>query len=195
MFIVFEGVDGCGKTTQLEYLRQKLIENGKEVFVTYEPSDSIPGLICRGIIKNKISAQNETEALLFAADRYEHITAEILPQLQNGKCVLCDRFYLSNFAYQSHKTDMNTLLQYNMKSMKLIRPDITLFLDVSPLECKKRRNAGRTVTDRHDERTETVYRQYMAAIEFLKENVLILDGMGSCEEVAERIWSAVSGLL
>jgi len=198
-FVVFEGLDGCGKSTQLENLRKRLSTlckpaGQRKVYATREPSDSVPGLICRGVSKQTINVQHETEALLFAADRYEHIVSEILPQIRAGNHVLCDRFYLSNFAYQSIETDINTILQYNLASMELITPDVTVFIDVPPEECERRRAAERATEEKYENvaRAKLIREQYIASIEFLKDRnkeVLFINGLGDPEQVFEDLWS------
>ena len=200
-FIVFEGLDGCGKSTQLENLRRRLATlcrpaGTRKAFATREPSDSVPGLICRGISKKIIQVRHETETLLFAADRYEHAVSEILPQLQAGNHVLCDRFFLSNFAYQSAETDFHALLQYNQAAMRLAKPDLTVFIDVTPEECERRRSAERATEEKYEnvERARLIREQYMRAIDFLhmRENVLFADGGGDPEQIFEDLWIELS---
>lgn len=197
-FVVFEGLDGCGKSTQLENLRKRLNTlcrpaGTRKVFLTREPSDSVPGLICRGISKKTIFVQHETEALLFAADRYEHVVSEIIPQIKAGNHVLCDRFYLSNFAYQSPETSIETLLQYNVAAMDLIKPDITVYIDVSPEECERRRAVERATEEKYEniEQAQIVRDNYIKAIEILKErghDILIINGVGDHEQIFEDLW-------
>jgi len=201
-FIVFEGLDGCGKSTQVELLRRRIATlcrpaGKRKVFATREPSDSVPGLICRGISKNIIHVRHETETLLFAADRYEHVVSEILPQLRAGNHVLCDRFYLSNFAYQSSETDFGVLLHYNQAAMKLAAPDLTVFIDVSPEECERRRSAERAAEEKYEnvERAKVYRAQYIRAIEFLQSKmnaVLFVDGAGDQEQIFEDLWIELS---
>jgi len=201
-FIVFEGLDGCGKSTQLDLLRKRLSTlcrpaGTRKVFLTREPSDSVPGLICRGISKNTIFVQHETESLLFAADRFEHIVSEIIPQLDAGNHVLCDRFYLSNYAYQSPDTKIETLHQYNLASMELIKPDITIFIDVTPEECERRRAIERATEEKYEnvERARLVRDNYLKAINYLKDidnKVLIINGMGDQEQIFEDLWIELS---
>ena len=201
-FIVFEGLDGCGKSTQLEYLRERLYTlcrsaGTRKVFATCEPSDSVPGLVCRGVIKKTLTVHHETEALLFAADRYEHITNVVLPQLRDGNHVLCDRFFLSNFAYQSAETDMNTILQYNLASVNLLVPDVTIFIDVSPEECERRRLAARVTEDKHEklERAKIIREGYFKAMELLKgyqKELLIIDGAKDANQTFEALWNELT---
>lgn len=196
-FIVFEGLDGCGKSTQLENLRKRLSTlckpaNQRKVFVTREPSDSVPGLICRGIGKRSVLVQPETEALLYAADRYEHIKMEIQPQLEAGNHVLCDRYYFSNFAYQSTDSDIQDLLAYNKTAMSLLRADVTIFIDVSPEECERRRATERATEEKYEnlELARVTKEHYFSSFELLKEqeNILIVDGVGDPDQIFEDLW-------
>lgn len=201
-FIVFEGLDGCGKSTQLEALRKRMSTlcrpaGTRKVFATREPSDSVPGLICRGISKKTIFVQHETEALLFAADRYEHVASEVLPQLRAGNHVLCDRFVMSNFAYQADDTPMETIFQYNRAALELVVPDVTVFIDVTPEECERRRAAERATEEKYEnvEHARAIRERYMKTMEFLKDYskaVLIVDGMGDPEQTFEELWIELS---
>ena len=201
-FIVFEGLDGCGKSTQLENLRKRLSTlcrpaGKRKVYATREPSDSVPGLICRGISKKTIFVQHETEALLFAADRYEHIKSEILPQLNAGNHVLCDRYFLSNFDYKSLNNDVNTILQYNLASMNMLIPDLTVCFDVTPEDCERRRAAERATEEKYEnvERAKEIRERYMQAIDFLKDwnkEILLINGMGDSEQIFEDLWIELS---
>jgi len=199
-FIVFEGLDGSGKSTQLESLRKQLralcAPAGKrKVFVTREPSDSVPGSICRGIGKRSVLVQPETEALLYAADRYEHVKMEILPPLLAGNYVICDRYYFSNYAYQSTDSNLTDLLAYNKAAMDLLRADATIFIDVSPEECEKRRAIERATEEKYEnvEFARMVKEQYFKAFELLKaqENILIVDGTGSPGEIFDDLWAVL----
>ena len=203
-FIVFEGLDGCGKTTQLEFLRDRLATmcrpaRKRKVFTTREPSDSVPGLICRGISKKTIFVQRETEALLFAADRCEHVQNEILPQLSSGNHVLCDRYYFSNFAYQSPETPIETLLSYTTAAMRLLKADITIFIDVPPEECERRRAAERATEEKWDnvERAKIIREQYFIAFERLQESetVLVVNGVGDPKDIFESYWVKLNRML
>ena len=94
-FIVFEGLDGSGKTTQLERLGARLTEKlgTNAVYCTREPGDSAPGILCQQFSQKKLALAPETVALLYAADRVEHIAKDLLPRLEAGQTVLCDRYY------------------------------------------------------------------------------------------------------
>lgn len=193
-FIVFEGLDGCGKTTQLQLLQERMstICKKRKCFETREPSDSVPGLICRGVSKESIFVESETEALLYAADRNEHIVKEILPQLNKGNHVLCDRYYFSNFAYQTLSCDIDNLLAYNKTAMDLLKADVTIFIDVSPEECEKRRSLKRATKELYEkvEQARIIRANYLDAFERLKETekIIVINGEGNTNQIFETIW-------
>ncbi len=136
MFIVFEGLDGSGKSTQIKLLAEDFAARGERCLVTREPSDSNPaGLLARQAINGGCKLENETLALLFAADRYEHAFNEIMPALSKGGHVICDRYYYSNLAYQGN---FERVSSYNNEVMRLAKPDIVFFIDVPPRECIRR---------------------------------------------------------
>lgn len=192
-FIVFEGLDGCGKTSQLTHLVQKLSDlcATRHIIETREPGDSLPGMLCRGVSKRTVVIEQETEALLYAADRYEHIVKEVLPHLERGDHVICDRYYFSNFAYQTLTCDLEHLLGYNRRPMELCKPDVTLFIDVSPEECERRRGKNRASEELYEkvEKARVIRENYFAAFDRLKdtERVEVIDGHGTFEETAEKI--------
>jgi len=140
-FIVFEGIDGSGKSTQFRMLSENL-ENAKyEVVRTKEPTPQRPiGKLIREILyENKNNVPEESLALLFAADRIDHINSIIKPALEEGSIVLSDRYVYSSFAYQSKgmqkEIDLTWLSSINRYA---IDPDIVVFLDITPEEGLKR---------------------------------------------------------
>ena len=132
MFIVLEGIDGSGTTTQAANLAQELARRGLDVLQTAEPSTGSIGKEAR----ERLSANRaqsflaaETLALLFAADRLAHIGEVIQPALQAGKIVICDRYLLSSWAYQSLHCDLDWVKTLNAHAPW---PDLTFFLDLDP---------------------------------------------------------------
>lgn len=127
--IVFEGIDGTGKSTQIELLGEYLMENGHEVVVTREPTDGPYGQKIRQLYMNRDLASKTEELELFLADRREHVNTLLLPALQAGKIVLCDRYYLSTAAYQgANGFDPIEILRLNDFAPE---PDIAFIFEVS----------------------------------------------------------------
>lgn len=193
-FIVFEGIDGSGKTTQLELLRRKLalMSAKRRCYQTREPSDGIVGLLARGAVGGSIALDPKTLALLFAADRLEHVTKTVLPKLDQGFNVLCDRYYFSNYAYQGADVDIDRLIELNRFSSDLLRPDVTIFLDTPPEECI-RRITERDIDPDIFENIETlveVRRRYLDSFEKLAsdEKILIVEPFGDADATAGYIW-------
>ena len=148
-FIVLEGIDGCGKTTQLNKLaewlpRSGLINNNNSLITTREPGGTILGREIRDIIlnNNKLNSPSIlTELLLYAADRAEHISKIILPGLKNGDWIISDRFSGSTLAYQGYGREINIDIIKNLENIvcQNIKPDLTFFLEISPEESILRR--------------------------------------------------------
>ena len=141
MLIVLEGVDGAGKGTQLALLRDALIARGRRVHVTAEPSTLPIGLLLRKYLRRELTEAVPGPAgmaLLFAADRMQHVEHEILPHLAEGAVVLCDRYVASSIAYQAATiTEDGAQRDARMKWIAEINarartPDLTLVLDLDP---------------------------------------------------------------
>jgi len=195
-FIVFEGLDHSGKTTQAKIFAGWLNASGVPAVCTFEPTDdSVPGRAARDVIRKKISLHAEAAALLFVADRFEHVMNFILPNLERGVTVVSDRFYLSNVAYQGLGVDTDVLLALNeMIIAKKIRPDATIFLDVPPEECLERIRRDSPQKDLFDEldTLAAVRENYLAAFGRVSEKIIILDAAGlDVEAAAEKIFSGL----
>lgn len=194
-FIVFEGLDGCGKTTQMFYLRKKLLEAGVRCKEEREPSDGIIGLITRGAVRKKMVFGTETMAHLFAADRYEHVINDILPELERGISVLCDRYVYSSLAFQGLSMDMDKLLMYNKAALETLMPDLTLFIDVPAAVCARRISNERTHLELFEgDETLKIRESFLRAFELFPANVKIIDGDNSEEAVFTQVWDAVAPL-
>ena len=148
-FIVFEGIDGCGKTTQIKAIcnwlpKSNLVSNNSLIVKTREPGGSILGEKLRELILSNDkdnSPSSLTELLLYAADRAEHITKKISPALKKGDWVLSDRFSGSTLAYQGYgrNIDKEIIKQLEIIACQGEKPDITFLLDISPEESIARR--------------------------------------------------------
>ena len=132
LFIVFEGQDGAGKTTQIEALRDHLAACGREVVLTREPGGTLVAEKIRKILLDRENAGMDAacEAYLYAAARAEHVHRVIAPALARGAVVLCDRFLLSSIAYQGYgrRLGAETIVKLNELAMGDVKPDCTFYL-------------------------------------------------------------------
>lgn len=194
-FIVLEGLDGSGKTTQMKLLAELMEAQGIKAVTTFEPTDGPVGLLIRQALHKEIALPQETIAMLFAADRYQHVTGQLLELLGEGCCVICDRYYFSNFVYQADETPVERLIMLNQPSMELLRPDVTLFLDVPPEECVRRINEGREMQELYDslEKLTKVREDYLAVFRRLEEqeNIKIVPARDQMNTTTQAIWEAV----
>lgn len=201
LFIAIEGTDGSGKSTQARLLAQRLTENGHRVYSTFEPTNGTIGRLLRSILKGEEKADQRAIAALFLADRLDHITHEadgLLKKLEEGYTVICDRYYFSSYAYHSLYVDMDWVIDCNRICTSMLRPDITLFLDVPVDVCMQRIAAGRQSTELYEtaEILTQVRANYLRAMEKLTatEVTATIDGTGAMQEISGRIWEAISEL-
>lgn len=195
-FIVLEGLDGAGTTTQGALLAARLIEHDIPVELTKEPTDGVIGKIARAFTDGDLHLEPETVALTFAADRIEH-TVEIRALLDAGTWVVSDRYVASSLAYQtSQGLPFEWVRTLNSRAME---PDATVFVDTSVEACVARLDArGEFNTGPFDkasalEKARDLYRQAFASDVPLGRLVEV-DGDATREEVADRIWGALADL-
>ncbi len=199
LFIAFEGIDGSGKSTQVKLLTEKLEEAGVKVYTTCEPTDSPIGKIIRDIFTHKIEADHRTIAGLFVADRLDHLlnkTNGILKKLEEGYTVITDRYYFSSYAYQSTHMDLDWVIKANSLSADLLRPDLNIYIDISPEISIERLNKGRSTIELYEtlENLQNVRDKYFEVMDLLKneEKVLITNGNSSPEIISNEIWSKIA---
>jgi dTMP kinase len=199
LFIAFEGIDGSGKSTQVKLLTQKLEAAGLKVYTTCEPTDSPIGKIIRDIFSHKIEADHRTIAGLFVADRLDHLlnkTNGILKNLEEGYTVITDRYYFSSYAYQSIHVDQDWVIKANSLSAELRRPDLNIYIDISPELSIDRLNKGRESIELYEtlENLQNVRDKYFEIMELLKaeEKVLIVDGNREPETISDEIWDNIA---
>lgn len=195
-FIVIEGIDGAGKTTQIELLAERLRTEGRTVHVTAEPTASVSGGLLRdalGGISNRTACEM---AALFVLDRIFHNVNPngINAMLEKGIDVICDRYYYSSLAYQGSQTDFEWVKNMNLGCPEIRIPDLCIFLDLAPEESLKRISKGRTTTELYEklDTLESVRKRFFEVFEILKDidNVKVIDTTGdSIEEVAEKIFA------
>lgn len=206
-FMVFEGIDGSGVTTQSELLRNWLQKRGYEVFFTKEPTDGPAGAMVRLCLAKRLAARPETTlsepldaatlSLLFAADRMDHLHNDILPRLRSGVVIISDRYYLSSYAYQSLEVDLDWVKQINSKCLK---PDLTLLIDVPAEICKKRMERQRWHVELYEdvEKLERVRKNYLMVARDLVvegEKIEVLDGNQPMNTVHLQVLKAVRKVL
>ncbi len=202
-FIAFEGVDGSGLTTQAELLRAWFKKEQKECRVTKEPSELLIGGLIREVLakrRTSLVERGDLEywlALLFAADRQDHLANVILPALGKGIHVITDRYYLSSFAYQGLEVDLQSLRVINARCPA---PDLTVFLDVPVEICKKRIERERWHTDLYEEaeKLQMVREKFFDTIERLSlegERIEIVNGNDSPQAVHRSVLGAVRKLV
>ena len=198
LFITLEGSDGCGKSTQIGLLQEWLTRRGFEVMLTREPGGCPISERIREIILSLDSKgmSAECEALLYAASRAEHVRQVILPALECGKIVICDRFLDSSIAYQAYGRELGEgfIRQINETAVKGSVPGLTLLLQVDRAE-SRRRMAGGAPLDRLEIEKEDFFARVQVGYEALAqaepERIRRIDASRRIEEVFEEIKSAV----
>lgn len=198
-FIVFEGIDGSGKSTQIRFLTERLAQSGVVYETTAEPSDGPIGVMIRQILTGERKMDNKVIAALFAADRLDHILNEengLLSKIESGTTIICDRYYLSSYAYNGVDMPMEWVISANSQSSKLLKPTVNIFIDLDPDTALERiaKNRQRTELFEKKSRLEKVRDNYFDIFTKLKdENVIIIDGKQEPEVMAEEIWQKVKG--
>lgn len=213
-FIVLEGIDGAGTTTQLVMLRDWMAEQGSETHATFEPSAGPIGSYIRTILRGEDTAPpHDALALLFAADRLDHIAREVEPVLARGEHVLSDRYVGSSLAYQGSQSGYEWVEQLNARAMT---PDLVLFLRIDPEIALARiteRDGARRELFEHRELLEriaagydTIYhepsgaraREHSALEHSALEHsapVVVIDATQSIEAVFDECCAAIEPLL
>lgn len=187
IFIVFEGLDGSGQSTQVEKLESFLREKGFFALKTKEPTpDSKAGKLIEKVLNEKKKISKFELQKLFVQDRKEHLENFILPNLKKERIVISDRYFFSTFAYGfASGLKVSDLIDMNKK---FILPDYVFFLDVSPKTCLKRirkRNKNKTLFEKEKE-LKKAYKGYKKSFQFFK-NIYFINGEKSVEEVFEEI--------
>lgn len=207
LFIVFEGIDGAGTTTQCRLLAERLqtARPGREVAITAEPTSRPVGRLIRDVLGGGLTGRVTPQgpepfdrralALLFAADRLDHMAWEVEPGLAAGRVLLSDRFVLSSLAYQGVDAPRDWVAEINRYAP---RPDLTFYLDVPPAVALDRIRSSRQDRDIFEtpEFLEQVSSAYREALDIYgSEGVYVLDGTLSQEEVSQRVWARVDPLV
>lgn len=199
LFITFEGPDGSGKTTITRHVAQKLEEKGVDVELTREPGGIEISEKIREIILdvNNTTMDDRTEALLYAAGRRQHLVERVLPALEAGKVVVCDRFVDSSIAYQGYGRGIGAEAVYSINhfAIESHMPDVTFFLDIDPIKGMER-VGKRAPEDRlelaGDAFHQKVYEGYKKIIERDTGRIVVINAEQSIDVITLEILEILS---
>lgn len=187
-FIVIEGIDGAGTTTQARLLSGWMASRGRRCLLTSEPSRGPVGILLRQILSGSVpTPDNDAIALLFAADRIDHLEREVLPALKSGSDVVSDRYYHSSFTYQSLQGDLEWIRELNSRARA---PDVTYILGLPADLAARRRRSQRTSEELYEkdatqQKLEEAYRRLPAWMQ--DELIVLVDGGQDIQAVHEAI--------
>src|SRR3954470_6527968 len=205
LFVVMEGIDGCGSTTHAKLLAKAIRSRGPEVVLTCEPSTGPIGSLIRQVLQRRLFVPDatgprnfdwSTMALLFAADRMDHLDSTVAPALRTGAVVISDRYDLSSLAYQSvtAHTGADPIPWIRQLNAQALRPDLTIVIDVPAEVAEERRRARGGVEEMFEARElqarlATVYARAEELVP--NDRVLHVSGTGEVQEVASRVFEAL----
>lgn len=198
-FLVLDGVDGCGKSTQASRLVARLQAQGRVVRHLREPGSTAVGEALRALLLDTaVDLHPEVEVLLFAAARRQLLAEQVAPALAGGEVVVCERYNSSTYAYQAVAggLDEEAVLDLLRAWVSPVRPALVVVLDVDPREAAARRSGERQ--DRIEakglgfqERAAEGYRRFVDC----HDHAVLVDGTGEADEVAARVWEEVARVL
>ena len=202
-FITFEGPDGSGKTTVSKAVSERLQEMGYPVRYTREPGGSAIAESIRDIILDPKNTAMDArcEALLYAASRRQHLVEIILPCMEAGTHVICDRFVDSSVAYQGYAREIGAeeVLSINRFAIDNVMPEKTIFLNLSAEEGLKRIETGHRTADRLDQESiafhQAVYDGYQKVLESDPERMIVIDASRPLDEVVSEVLDRIREIL
>jgi len=201
-FITFEGGEGSGKTTLIEMLTNELNQLGYNILKTREPGGSKIAEEIRNVILNvdNVDMDYKTEALLLAASRRQHLTEVIIPALNAGKIVICDRYVDSSLAYQGYARGLGIKEVYEINNYAIegILPELTIYIDIDPI-IGLNRIKGRDKVDRLDLEEISFHTKvkegYLELAKMFKERFKVINGNRTPEEIYEDIKKEILKIL
>ncbi|KJL02719.1 MULTISPECIES: dTMP kinase [Priestia] len=203
-FITFEGPEGAGKTTIIHMVQQKLIQDGYTIVLTREPGGIRIAEQIREIILNPSNTEMDarTEALLYAAARRQHLVEKVIPELNKGNIVLCDRFIDSSLAYQGNARGIGVedIFAINQFAIEQTMPQATLYFDIDPEVGLERINKGRKdEINRLDlESLDFHYKVrdgYLSLLSEFPERIRRIDANQSVEKVCAEAYKQIQSIL
>jgi len=192
MFISFEGIDGCGKGTQISYLEKYLDSIGKTYIVVREPGGTEIGETIREVLlHSKFAITGKAELLLFLASRAQLVHEKILPALKEGKVVIADRFIDSSVAYQGagRKIGVEEVKKLNSFATENIKPDITFYIDIPVSTFYQRKPFADRIECEGTAFLETVRQAYLKMAHEEPNRIVVIDGSKNTEDVWKNILS------
>jgi len=197
LFIVIDGIDGSGKSAQAKLLASWLEEKGYSVLLTREPSQSVHGQKVKSLVRAKENLLNTKEWInLFTLDRQEHLANEIIPALEDGQIVICERYYYSTLACQ-----LDDVKEWRDYAKGFLQPDLTIILDLSPASAFNRiadryskEGKEQTVFEKKDI-IEKTKQKFLLINRHINDNIKIIEGSGTKEEIFEKIRKEVIKVL
>jgi dTMP kinase len=199
IFIVFEGIDGAGKTTQVDLLAQNLASLGREVSLSAEPTTLATGKAIRRALSGEEKKSECEMAAMFVLDRIAHnINSEtgIRALTERGTDVISDRYYYSSLAYQGTATDYEWVKAMNINSPEIRRPDLCIYLDLLPEESLERISRGRESFEIYEnlEKLTAVRAKFLSVVEDLRrdgESIYVVNAARAAEDIAKEIFEIV----
>ena len=200
-FIVLEGIDGAGKTTQAALLQAHLEAKGRKVFRTAEPTPFPSGLALREALGGKVKKSECEMATMFVLDRIAHNihpTEGLRAKLDAGIDVLCDRYYYSTLAYQGQSTDYAWVKAMNLACPEIRKPDLCIYLDLTPEQSLSRIRAGRDSVEiyENEETLRRVRNAFLSVLDDLSatDRIAKVDAYRTPEEIARELATLVDSL-
>lgn len=198
-FIVFEGIDGSGKTTQARMLAEHLRASGRRAVLTAEPTDLPSGVALRQALGGAVRKSECEMAALFVQDRIAHNihpSEGIQALTAAGIDVICDRYYYSTLAYQGHSTDYEWVKAMNLLCPEIKKPDLCIYVDLLPEQSLERIARGRDRTEIYENLATLtkVREQFLSVIRDLGEceNICVIDGYRGIDEIFSDICAIVA---
>ena len=199
IFIVFEGIDGAGKTTQVDLLAQNLASLGREVSLSAEPTTLPTGKAIRRALSGEEKKSECEMAAMFVLDRIAHnINSEIgiRALTERGIDVISDRYYYSSLAYQGTATDYEWVKAMNINSPEIRRPDLCIYLDLLPEQSLERISRGRESFEIYEnlEKLTAVRAKFLSVVEDLRrdgESIYVVNAARAAEDIAKEIFEIV----